>query len=44
MVSWNCGNLEKQPSVAGYWNIEQPANCGAAVSDGRSKLQWSVHI
>lgn len=29
MFSWNLGNLGKQPSIAGYWKIEQPANCGA---------------
>jgi len=44
MFSWNRGNLEKQPTIAGYWKIEQPANCGATVSDDRSKLQWSAHI
>jgi len=44
MFSWNRGNLEKQRSIAGCWKIEQPANRGATVSDGRSKLQWSVHI
>lgn len=35
MFSWNRGNLEKQPSIAGNWKIEQPASCGAMVSDGR---------
>lgn len=44
MFSWNRGNLEKQPSIAGYWEIEQPTYCGATVSGGRSKLQCSVHI
>jgi hypothetical protein len=36
--------LEKQPGIAGCLKTEQPANCSVKVPDGRSNLQWSVHV